>query len=319
MKGCGWFHLGALVLIAGLCAGCLEAPPASAPAEKEDTPAKASPAPPSAAATAAKEGSVTTKTPAAPPPRRAGPPPAENPRWPKIREGHYVMWVDRVWNTRKPAKIWQSSDVGTLGQHNGTGTYLGEERVNGGTVEFDVKFDAGYLAPEGGGKHFLEIMSWVGDRGDRKAIRAKPSSRIELANLGDRPRCLVWNYGPHFRGRATKIFPIGTAFEPDRWYRIRFDWSYREPAGRVTIHVDDRSYSSAFEFVPGTEGPGRFFLFGHVETQQPDGCLHFRHFLVRPHAVRGGQSCRPRRGTTKQARQARLPAARYLREVQNET
>jgi hypothetical protein len=174
--------------------------------------------------------------------------------------------------------------VGILGQHNGTGTYLGEERVNSGTVEFEVKFDVGYLAPKGGGKHFLEIMSWMADRGDRKAIRAQPSSRIELANLGDRPRCLVWNYGPQFRGQATTIFSIGPAFEPDRWYQIRFDWSYREPTGRVTIHVDARSYTAAFEFVRKTVGPGRYFLFGHVETTQPEGRLRFRNFRVRNRA-----------------------------------
>lgn len=204
---------------------------------------------------------------------------ASDQHWPRIRGGYYVKWVDRVWNTRKPGKIWATgAGVGTLGQRNGTGTYLGEERVSSGTVELEVKFDAGYLAPKGGGKHFLEIMSWMADRGDRKAIRAQPSSRIELANLGDRPRCLIWNYGLQFQGRATKIFLIGPAFKPDRWYRIRFDWSYREPAGRVTIHVDGRSYSSEFEFVPETAGPGRFFLFGHIETTEPEGRLHFRRF-----------------------------------------
>ena len=223
-------------------------------------------------------GVVLAMAAAAPPNGKV--PAAADQHWPKIREGHYVKWVGRAWNTRKPDKIWQSGGVGTLGQHNGTGTYLGEERLGGGTVEFEVKFDAGYLAPEGGGKHFLEIMSWMADRGDRQAIRARPSSRIELANLGDRPRCLVWNYGPHFQGRATKIFPVGPAFEPDRWYHVRFDWSYHQPAGRVTIHIDDRSYPAAFEFVPETVGPGRYFLFGHVETTQPDGRLHFRNFKV---------------------------------------
>ncbi|HUT09372.1 MAG TPA: hypothetical protein VMY42_02660 [Thermoguttaceae bacterium] len=208
-------------------------------------------------------------------------PAAADPHWPQIREGHYVTWVDRVWNTRKPAEIRQSGTVGSLGQHNGTGTYLGQQRTDGGKVEFDVKFDAGYLAPQGGGKHFLEIMSWMGDRSDREAIRARPSSRIELANLGDRPRCLVWNYGPHFKGEATRIFPIGPAFEPDRWYRVGFEWSYREPAGSVTIRVDDRSYSTDYRFVPKTIGPGRYFLFGHVETTQPEGRLHFRNFTVK--------------------------------------
>ena len=205
---------------------------------------------------------------------------APDPHWPEVREGHYVRWLDRVWNTRKPDKIGQAGIVGTLGQRNGTATYLGEPRVSGGALEFDVAFDAGYLAPEGGGKHFMEIMSWVADRSDRQAIGVRPWSRIELANLGDRPRCLVWNYGPQFRGQAATIFPTGAAFKPDRWYRIRFEWTYREPAGRITIGVDDRSYASDFEFVPGTVGPGRFFLFGHVETSQPEGCLHFRHFRV---------------------------------------
>jgi len=201
-------------------------------------------------------------------------------QWPLVREGHYVRWVDRIWNTRKPKKIWQGAGIGTLGQNNGTATYLGEDNVNTGTVELDVKFDAGYLAPKGGGKHFMEIMSWVADRSDRQAIRERPWSRIELARLGDRPRCVVWNYGSHFHGRATKIFSIGPAFEPDRWYHIRFDWSYQAPAGQITIRVDDRSYTAAFEFVPGTVGPGRFYLFGHVETLQPDGCMHFRNFKV---------------------------------------
>ena len=205
---------------------------------------------------------------------------AADPRWPLVREGHYVQWLDRVWNTRKPAKIWQDGQVGSLGQHNGTGTYLGDDKVNYGTVEMEVKFDDGYLAPEGGGKHFLEIMSWIADRSDRDAVKERPWSRIEVTNLGDRLRCLVWNYGSHFRGRATAIFPVGPALKPDRWYRVRFDWSCRQTSGKVTIHIDDRSYSSDFKFVPNTEGPGRFFLFGHVETTQPEGRLHFREFKV---------------------------------------
>jgi len=200
--------------------------------------------------------------------------------WPGIRDGHYLRWVGRTWNTRKRALVTEAGGVGTLGQRNGTGTYLGEERVNAGAVELDVKFDAGYLAPEGGGKHFLEIMSWIADRSDRKAVNVKPWSRIELAQLGGRPRCLVWNYGSQFRGQAARIFAIGPTFKPDRWYHIRFDWSYEEPSGRVTIHVDDRSYSSEFRFVPGTVGPGRYFLFGHVETTQPKGRLHFRNFKI---------------------------------------
>jgi len=216
--------------------------------------------------------------PAASRPSDGSPAAAADPHWPRVREGHHVTWVDRVWNTRKRAAIWQAGGVGTLGQRNGTGTYLGEDRVNAGTVELDVKFDAGYLAPKGGGKHFLEIMSWVADRGDREAIGAQPWSRIELANLGDRPRCIVWNYGPHFRGRATKIFSIGPAFKPDRWYHVRFDWSYREPSGRIEIRIDDRSYAGSFELVTKTVGPGRFFLFGHVETTHPQGRLHFRNF-----------------------------------------
>ena len=237
-------------------------------------------------------GQAETK-PALPPPE-GSPPGVPNQHWPKVREGHYLRWVGRVWNTRKRDRIREAGGVGTLGQRNGTGTYLGEDKVNGGTVEFDVRFDAGYLAPKGGGKHFLEIMSWIADRGDRKAIAARPWSRVELANLGDRPRCIVWNYGSHFRGRATRIFPIGPAFEADRWYHVRFEWSYREPTGRVTICVDRRSYSASCQFVPRTVGPGRFFLFGHVETTQPEGRLHFRNFKVgkrddkRPARLPGG-------------------------------
>jgi len=211
------------------------------------------------------------------------PPTAEDPHWPHVREGHHVRWLDRIWNTRRPDRIWQTGNVGTLGQHNGTATYLGEDRVNGGIVEFDVKFDAGHLAPEGGGKHFLEIMSWVADRSDRKAVEAQPWSRIELAGIGGRPRCLVWNYGPQFRGKATTVLSVGPAFQPDRWYHIRFFWTYREPAGRFTVGIDDRTYETSFRFVPGTVGPGRFFLFGHVETTQPDGRMHFRNFKVEKH------------------------------------
>jgi len=208
----------------------------------------------------------------------ASPVPVSDQQWPLVCEGRYIRWVDRAWNTRKQAKIWEDGDIGTLGQHNATATYLGEDKVNAGTVELDVKFDTGYLAPKGGGKHFMEIMSWVADRSDRQAISERPWSRIELARLGDRPRCLVWNYGSHFRGEPTKIFSIGPPFEPDRWYHIRFDWFYQAPAGEVTIYIDERSYTGAFEFVSGTLGPGRYYLFGHVETEQPDGCMHFRDF-----------------------------------------
>jgi hypothetical protein len=208
------------------------------------------------------------------------PPSETQTHWPAIREGRYVQWLGRTWNTRKPDAISESGGVGTLGQRNATGTYLGEGQVNGGTVELDVKLDAGYLAPQGGGKHFLEILSWLADRGDREAIAARPWSRIELDNLGDRPRCIVWNYGSQFRGEATKIMSIGPAFEPDRWYHVRLDWTYREPSGSVAVRVDDRAYRAEFEFVDGTLGPGRFFAFGHVETTRPEGRLHCRNFVA---------------------------------------
>lgn len=253
----GWLCLGIILLVGGMTPGCRKAPSVATPAEMQETLEKAGP--PS-------------------PPGGDGPAAATDQRWPLVREGSYVRWMDRVWNTRKPALLREEGGVGTLGQRNGTATYLGAGMVNGGRVEFDVKFDAGYLAVGGGGKHFIEIMSWVADRSDRQAVEAQPWSRIELANLGDRPRCLVWNYGQHFRGQATKIFPVGPAFQPDRWYHVAFDWSYRAPAGRITIQVDDRSYTEAFEFLPGTVGPGRFYVFGHVETVEADGCLHFRNF-----------------------------------------
>ena len=259
MKKIGLLCLSLLIPIAVMSVCCRSGPSSAVLAEKEDIPAAAS-----GSRSARSQPGATAKQ-----------------EWPGITGGHYLRWVGRVWNTRKPAKIWDSDGIGTLGQRNGTATYLGEDKVDGGIVEFEVKFDAGYLAPEGGGKHFMEIMSWVADRSDRQEVGREPWSRIELARLGDRPRCVVWNYGAHFSGEATKIFPIGPAFEADRWYHIRFDWVYKGPAGQVTIHVDERSYSERFEFVPGTIGPGRFYLFGHVETDQPDGRMHFRNFQVR--------------------------------------
>ena len=48
----------------------------------------------------------------------------------------------------------------------------------------------------------------------------------------------------------------------------------------VFLNVDDRSYSSQFQFVHETIGPGSFFLFGHVETTQPNGRLHARNFTI---------------------------------------
>jgi hypothetical protein len=209
------------------------------------------------------------------------PAPAEDPKWPASRDGKHVTWLGRTWNTRNRRKLWQAGEVGTIAQRNATAAYLGEEKINGGIVELDVKFDAGILVPAGGGKHFLEIMSWVADRGDRAVVDAAPWSRIELANLGDRPRCIVWNYGPRFKGKATKIMKIGPAFKPDRWYHITFTWSYEAPAGSITIGIDDQRYTTRFELLPDTVGPGRFFLFGHVETRAPKGKLHFRNFAVK--------------------------------------
>ncbi len=106
--------------------------------------------------------------------------------------------------------------------------------------------------------------------------RAAPSPPAPRASLAAAPN----QHWPQVRGKATRIFPIGPAFKADRWYRIRFEWTYRESTGTITVGVDDRAYASDFEFVPATAGPGRFFLFGHVETTAPDGCLHFRNFRV---------------------------------------
>ena len=219
-----------------------------------------------------------------PPPPPAKPIPARSGadlKWPLINDGFYVQWLGRTWSTRYPSRLQERDGVGTLAQRNATGTYLGEDMVSGGSVSFEVRLDAGYLDPVGGGKHFIGITSWMADRSDRDAVGRTPWSRIELDNIGDKPRCVVWNYGPQFDGRATRITYAGPAFQPDRWYRIALEWSYREPAGRIVIRVDDQSYETAFEFVPGTVGPGRFFGFGHFETNRPEGCLHVRNLAVK--------------------------------------
>jgi hypothetical protein len=267
----------ACAFLAGRCdsgaphggAGGREAPAQAAPVVGQTQPYAPATAPPPARA----EASTATQP--------ALPLPGADPKRPLIREGRYVQWLGRTWSTRDPSRLSEQDGVGTLGQRNATGTYLGEAMVAGGSVAVEVRFDAGYLDPVGGGKHFIEIVSWLADRSDRAAVGRVPWSRIELDNLGGQPRCLVWNHGPQFAGRAARILRVGPAFEPDRWYRIRLDWNYREPRGRITVHIDDRSYETDSEFVPGTVGPGRFFGFGNVETNRPEGRMYVRHLVVR--------------------------------------
>ena len=124
----------------------------------------------------------------------------------------------------------------------------------------------------------------------KERTRRAPDDACRAASRGALARRAwerVVSSAPRSHGRgtcaraATTIFTIGPPFQADKWYRIQFEWSYRAPKGHVAIHVDDRAYESEFEFVPGTIGPGRFYLFGHVETRQPEGRLHFRNFKVR--------------------------------------
>lgn len=207
--------------------------------------------------------------------------PCFHPQWPYIVDGKCVDWMGRLWNTRFPQKLHQNGTVGSMDQRNGTGVFLGEAYTDRGHVDFDAKADPGMLEIGGGGKHWFEVMSWLGDRSDRNAL-PQPSTRVEIANIADRPRVLVWNYGPHFDGHAAEIFDVGEPWQPDRWYHVAFDWDYDRPEARleITISIDGDAYGRTVQLEQDSEGPGRFFMFGHVETNSGSGQLHIRNVVV---------------------------------------
>ena len=200
--------------------------------------------------------------------------PCHNPQWPYITEGHCVEWVGRLWNTRKPSKLATSGGSGVMEERNATATFLGEDKANRGRVTTVVRPDKDILEVGGGGKHFVEVMSWVADRSAKGSLPT-PWTRVEIARVADHPKVIVWNYSPNFNGKAAKIFDAGDPWQAGKTYTVTFDWDYIPSSGKLDIEVEinGKSYQEVVDLIPGSEGPGRFFLFGHVETQSGGGHL----------------------------------------------
>ncbi len=191
----------------------------------------------------------------------------------------------RTWNTRKASAVEDTKDYAVIGQRNGTATLLGEKLVDRGRVEWEAYYETGALEVGGGGKHFHEVMSFVGDRAGkfRETIRNSGwRSRIEIASLADRPRCIVWNYGRDFTGQASTILKLGSPPKENQWVKWSLAWDYEAETGKLEFQVtqNGEQFAGAAQLEKHSEGPGRFFLHGHVETKSGQGRVRFRNFKV---------------------------------------
>ena len=209
-----------------------------------------------------------------------------HPEWKYVVEGKGVELQGRKWNTRKADGVENTENYGVVAQRNGTATLLGEAFQNRGKVEWEAWYETGVLEVGGGGKHFHEVMSYVSDRAGkfRQTIRKGWTSRIEIASLADRPRCIVWNYGPDFDSKASAIVTLGKPPKENEWIKWALQWNFDPDTAVLEFMVTrgDQSYSGKVELKKGTEGPGRFFLHGHVETESGKGRIRFRNFKVSP-------------------------------------
>lgn len=225
----------------------------------------------------------------APPPQPPDPPdptdpppsdqPCKHPQFEYVVEGSCVDLGGVVHNTRKRNKTQDTSEYFQIGQRNGTCTQI--DKISKGRVKWEAYYENGVLEVGGGGKHFHEVMSYVADRAGqfRPIIRDMDTIRIELANLGDRPRCIVWNYDADFDGRASLILGLGEALPETQWIPWELAWDYNATTGKVRVEVvkAGRTFSATADVTPGSQGPGRFWLpLGHVETATGNGGVRFR-------------------------------------------
>lgn len=220
--------------------------------------------------------------PPSPPPPPPPPPggPCKHPAFPYIAEGHCVSLHGVTYNTRFTRKTRDEQDYFWIGQRNGTATYIGLE--NRGKFRFKAWYEPDVLEVGGGGKHFHEVTSYVGDRAGqyREDIGRLYVSRFEICKLGTRPQGLLWNYGPdiNIRDALKARVMLGDVPPLERWIDWEIEWTvFNDFRIDVVVTRDGQEYRTSGQLHQDTVGPGNYaFPYGHVETNSGVGSVRFK-------------------------------------------
>ena len=215
----------------------------------------------------------------------------------KLKKGGF--W-DGFW-TRFPSKLTEDAEGnGVQRERNATYRSLaaiaGEDEPDAflkkGYIHFKIKINAAGLEALGGGKHLINLNSSTGALGYRKN-RGK-MTRVEIANPGGRgrdptPRLILHNYRTvdgKREGGATVLGRCPWKFEADKWVEVH--WSWQLEGRRLTMEVNGRKYEVTL--LEGSEGPGRYWGPGHMETKAGGGLFTFADIKVlkEPPPKKGG-------------------------------
>ncbi len=203
----------------------------------------------------------------------ADPPGMISPFHAKLKHGGY--W-DLFW-TGSTSKLSDDAEGnGVNKERNATIRWLGgiagvddpDTFLTRGRIRFSVKVNADGLEVGGGGKHLINLAATPLSRGVRSS---RKGTRVEIANPGDRPRFVLHNYNDQGEGGARDLGNLPFQFEPDRWVDI--DWSWELIGRELTMVCNGRTYRTTL--LPESEGPGRYWGSGHMETQSGGGRFTF--------------------------------------------
>ncbi|HUW56413.1 MAG TPA: hypothetical protein VMZ92_07235 [Planctomycetota bacterium] len=229
----------------------------------------------------------------APAERKLDPPGLIDPRNARLKRGG---WWDRFF-TRYLEKLTDDADGNGINrEHNATFRALAaiagvddpDAFLDKGYLHFRVKINAAGLVPEGGGKHLVNVMTDPGALGRRE--RRGTSTRLEIANPGGRgqdssPRLVLHNYSytdGERKGGATDLGRLPWRFEPDKWVEV--DWHWERVGRTLHIEVNGRKYEA--ELLEGSQGPGRYWGSGHMETTAGGGEFTFAELEVSDEPIR---------------------------------
>ncbi len=214
--------------------------------------------------------------PPAEPPPSAGevdPPGMIDPRFGKMKTGGY--W-DQFWTGSTSGLTEDGAGNGVNRERNSTlravcsiaGSEEADRFLNRGRIRFRVKVNADGLELGGGGKHLVNLASTPLCRGRRDLTRL---TRVEIARPGDsHPRFILHNYVDG-EGGARTLGDLPFRFEPDTWVDV--DWSWELDGRSLTMICNGRTYHTTL--LEGSEGVGRYWGSGHVETNSGGGSFTF--------------------------------------------
>lgn len=201
------------------------------------------------------------------------PPGMVHPGFAKLARGGY--W-DLFWTGTTAKLHTDPAGNGIVEERNATIRWLGgiagvedaDRFLDRGRVRFRVKVNADGLEVGGGGKHLVNLASTPLSRGRRDLPRV---TRIEIANPGsEHPRLILHNYVDG-RGGARELGELPLRFAPDGWVEI--DWAWERIGPTLELRVNGRRYHATLE--DGSEGPGRYWGAGHLETPSGGGEVTF--------------------------------------------